>query len=70
MQQEPETQHVGTFGIKKANDEVARPQIGGQEHAQVYHLSHIARRQSAMEYELEDAFVVQQPGPGHLGEVL
>ena len=35
--------HVGTFGLKKANDEVARPQIGGQEHAQVYLLSHIAK---------------------------
>ena len=43
MQYEAETWHVGTFGLKKANDEVARPQIGGQEHAQVYHLSHIAK---------------------------
>ena len=28
------------------------------------------RGQSTMEYDLKDALVVQQPGPGHLGEVL
>ena len=49
MQYEAETLHVGTFGLKKANDEVARPQIGGQEHAQVYLLSHIAKEAECYE---------------------